>query len=42
MTKGKNKAYGRRVLRKKLNRDVIGGLNKMIGRYCRFNYGSGA
>jgi len=41
MSKGKRKAYDRRVLRKKLNRDHYDGFSKMLGRYCRYHYGSG-
>jgi hypothetical protein len=44
MSKGKNRAFNRRVLRKskKLVRFLdIGGKVKMLGRYCRFNYGGG-
>jgi len=41
MSKSKNKAFWKRILRKKFNRGLLDGCGKMIGRYCRYNYGGG-
>lgn len=40
---GKRKNFNcyRRQNRRKLNRFLDGGNIKMLGRYCRFNYGGG-
>jgi hypothetical protein len=41
MTKGENRAFKRRAMRRIANRSLVGGYVKMLGKLVRYGWGDG-